>query len=86
MSVLLNLQLHSHSNKCVNWFSESVKNGDSGEDKSDSVTENGSVIINHETFEDQQEGEGSHVITTTAEISPPLSQTIGKWSEKIYWF
>ena len=55
-----------------------MKNSESGEDKSDSVTENGSVVVNHESSEDQTEEESSNVITTTAEISPPLSQTIGK--------
>ena len=56
-----------------------MKNSESGEDKSDSVTENGSVVVNHESSEDQTEEESSNVITTTAEISPPLSQTIGMW-------
>lgn len=59
---------------------EAVKNSERGEEKSDfsgdSITENGSVIVNHDISENHEEEESSNVITTTAEISQPQSQTI----------
>ena len=66
-------------------FPEAVKNSEGGEEKSDfsgdSITENGSVIVNHDISENHEGEEPSNVITTTAEISQPQSQTIGEYKQ-----
>ena len=59
-------------------FSEAVKSGDGVDFSGDSVTENGSVIISHDVSDDYKTEDTSNVITTTAEISPPQQQPIGR--------